>query len=154
MPLIDATLTPGAYEGAARDELARLITEAAFDAESIPDVPSARARGIVLLRDLAPGGFYCAGRPTDDAVRGVFATLHVSAGVLDAARKARLAAGVQAAAEAAAPDRSRPVVTSLVIVEVPEGQWCRDGRIARLPDVAAVARFEHLAATFAPRSAQ
>ena len=148
MPLIDATLTPGAYEGAARDELARRLTEAAFDAESIPDIPSARARGIVLLRDLAPGGFYCAGVPADGLVRGVIATLHLSAGVLDAARKARLAAGVQAAAEAAAPDRTRPVVTSLVIVEVPEGQWCRDGKIARLPDITAVARFEHLVSTF------
>jgi hypothetical protein len=45
-----------------------------------------------------------------------------------------------------------------VIVEVPEGAWCQGGRIARLPDMAAVARFEYLAAALASeargRSAQ
>jgi phenylpyruvate tautomerase PptA (4-oxalocrotonate tautomerase family) len=45
MPLIDATLTPGACDGAARDELARRLTEAACAAESIPDDARARARG-------------------------------------------------------------------------------------------------------------
>jgi phenylpyruvate tautomerase PptA (4-oxalocrotonate tautomerase family) len=78
-------------------------------------------------------------------VRGVFITLHVSAGVLDARRKAELAAAIQKAAEENAPDRDPPVVTTAVIVEVPEGQWAQRGRIARLPDVVGIAEFEHLA---------
>jgi phenylpyruvate tautomerase PptA (4-oxalocrotonate tautomerase family) len=144
MPLFTVTLTPGAFDGPATARLARALTEAAFEAESIPDEPGPRARGIVLVQELAPGQCYSAGEPADALLRGVFATLQVSAGVLDAARKARLAAAVQAAAEAAAPDRSRPVVTSLEIREVPEGQWAQNGRIARLPEMAATARFGHL----------
>jgi phenylpyruvate tautomerase PptA (4-oxalocrotonate tautomerase family) len=144
MPLIYVTLTPGAFDAAAQDKLARGLTDAAARAESIPDEPGPRARDLVLIQELAAGRFYSSGAPAEHAVRGVFATLEVSAGVLDAARKARLAADVQAAAESAAPDRSRPVITSLIIVEVPEGQWGQAGRIMRLPEMAAISRFDHL----------
>lgn len=146
MPLLTVTLTHGAFDAAARDKLAQGLTAAAMRAESIPDEPLPRSRSLVLLHELPAGHFYSDGRPADMAIRGVFACLQVSAGVLDAARKAGLAAGIQAAAEAAAPDRSRPVITSLIVDEVPEGQWCQGGRVMRLPEIAAVARFEHLGA--------
>lgn len=150
MPLLTVTITPGAFDPSAKARLARGLTEAAFEAESIPHEPGPRARGIVLIQELAPGQFYSAGEPADALLRGVFASLQVSAGVLDGARKARLAAAVQAAAEAAAPDRSRPVITSLEIREVPEGSWAQNGRIARLPEITATARFGHLADTLLP----
>lgn len=144
MPLLTVVLTPGAFDTAARARLARGLTDAAFKAESIPDHPAARARGLVLMHELSAGHFYAAGEPADDRVRGLFATLSVSAGVLDAARKAGLAADIQAAAEAAADDASRPIVTSLVVNEVPEGQWLQNGKVARLPEMAAISRFGHL----------
>lgn len=150
MPLIHITLTPGAFDDAGRHRLAQGLTAAALKAESIPDEPGPKSRGLVLVQELAAGHFYSAGEPADGAVRGVFATLQVSAGVLDAARKAQLAADVQAAAEAAAPDRSRPVMTSLVVAEVPEGQWCQSGRVMRLPEMASIARFGHLTGKLAP----
>lgn len=153
MPLFTVTVTPGAFDPAAKARLARGLTEAAFEAESIPHEPGPRARGIVLIEELSPGQFYSAGEPADALLRGVFATLQLSVGVLDGARKARLAAAVQAAAEAAAPDRSRPIVTSLVIQEVPEGQWAQNGRIARLPEMTAIARFGHLVDALAPAAA-
>jgi phenylpyruvate tautomerase PptA (4-oxalocrotonate tautomerase family) len=144
MPLLNVVLTPGAFDSAARDRLARGLTAAAFKAESIPDHPEARARGLVLMNELPTGHFYMAGEVSDQRVRGVFATLTVTAGVLDAARKAGLAADIQAAAEAAAADSSRPVVTSLIVNEVPEGQWLQNGRVARLPEITKIARFTHL----------
>lgn len=144
MPLFTVLLTPGGFDAAAQARLARGLTDAAFRAESVPDEPGPRARGLVLMQELAPGQFYSDGAPADALMRGVFATLQVSAGVLDGARRAQLAADVQAAAEAAAPDRTRRVVTSLHIDEIPEGQWCQNGRIARLPEITAVARFGHL----------
>jgi len=144
MPLINVTLTPGAFDAAGRDKLARGLTEASYRAESIPDEPLPRSRSLVLIRELSPGHFYSAGQPADQLARGVFATWEVSTGVLDAARKERLAIDVQAAAEAAAPDQSRPVITSLIIVEVPEGQWCQKGHIMRLPEMAAISHFTHL----------
>lgn len=144
MPLLTVLLTPGSYDDEARDRLARGLTEAAFQAESVPDEPGPRMRGIVLVQELARAHFYAAGEPADLLVRGVFATLHASTGILDAARKAKLAAAVQAAAEAAAPDTTRPVVTSLVVAEVPEGQWLQNGKVARLPEITHVSRFTHL----------
>ncbi|HEY7643171.1 MAG TPA: hypothetical protein VH814_25810 [Steroidobacteraceae bacterium] len=145
MPFMLVTLTPGSYDHEARDRLAKLLTDAAARAESVPDRPGPRSRALACIHELPPGRFYSAGLPADDLVRGVFITLYVNAGVLDALRKAELAAALQKAAEASAPDQQRPVVTSAVIVEVPEGQWAQQGRIARLPDIVGLAEFEHLA---------
>ena len=41
-------------------------------------------------------------------------------------------------------DGDKMVVTSCVIHEVPEGQWAQNGSIRRLPEMAALAHFEHL----------
>ena len=150
MPLINVMLTPGAFDDVARGKLAQGLTAAAFKAESTPDEPVPRSRALVLIQELAAGHFYSAGEPADQVVRGVFATLQVSSGVLDAARKAQLAADVQAAAEAAAPDRSRPIVTSLIVDEIPEGQWCQSGRVMRLPEMTSISRFGHLVAHLVP----
>jgi phenylpyruvate tautomerase PptA (4-oxalocrotonate tautomerase family) len=145
MPFMFVTLTPGAYDEAARDRLAALLTEVASHAESLPDRPGPRSRALVWVQELRAGCFYYAGVPADTLVRGVFLTLYVTAGVLDAKRKAGFAAAIQRVAEESAPDTHRPVVTSAVIVEVPEGQWAQRGRIMRLPEVNALAEFEHLA---------
>jgi phenylpyruvate tautomerase PptA (4-oxalocrotonate tautomerase family) len=144
MPFMFVTLTPGSYDDPARDRLAALLTEAAARAESLPDRPGPRSRALVCMQELPAGRFYSAGVPADRSLCGVFLTLYVSAGVLDARRKADFAAALQAAAERCAP-AGRTVVTSAVIVEVAEGQWAQRGRIARLPDVVGIAEFEHLA---------
>ncbi|OBH61160.1 hypothetical protein A5686_02130 [Mycobacterium sp. E2479] len=121
------------------------LTEAACDAESVPDEPHHRIRALVLLTELAPGGFYSAGASADAGVAGVFVDWQVSGGVLDGARKARFAHDLQqAAASAAGTHGNRTVVTSCVIHEVPEGQWAQNGAIRRLPQVASMAGFEHL----------
>jgi phenylpyruvate tautomerase PptA (4-oxalocrotonate tautomerase family) len=138
------TLTPGAYDAQAQDRLAAQLTEVAARAESLPDRPGPRSRALVCIQELPAGRFYSAGLPADRSLCGVFMTLYVTAGVLDARRKAEFAAGIQAAAEKCAPER-RAVATSAVIVEVAEGQWAQRGRIARLPDVVGLAEFEHLA---------
>jgi phenylpyruvate tautomerase PptA (4-oxalocrotonate tautomerase family) len=151
MPLLTVTLTPGAFDAPAKARLARALTDAALKAESVAHEPGPRSKGLVLLQELPPGQFYSAGEPADALVRGVFARMEVCAGVLDGARKAQLAVDVQAAAESAAPDRSRPIVSSIVIDEVPEGQWGQSGRILRLPEMAAIARFGHLQSLVPPR---
>lgn len=145
MPLLRVTLTPGAFDDARRARLAAALTDASCRAESLPDDPGSRMGALVLFEELAPGAFYSAGHPAEDAVAGVFLDWQVSAGVLDGARKARFAAELQDAAKAAAPD-GRLVVTSCVIHEVPEGQWVQNGAVRRLPEITARARFEHLTA--------
>ena len=144
MPFMFVTLTPGAYDAQAQDRLAAALTDVAAHAESLPNRPGPRSRALVCVQELAAGRFYSAGAPADPSLCGVFITLYVTAGVLDARRKADFAAGIQAAAEKCAPEK-RAVVTSAVIVEVVEGQWAQRGRIVRLPDVVGIAEFEHLA---------
>ncbi|MFC8045274.1 4-oxalocrotonate tautomerase family protein [Nocardia sp. NPDC057353] len=146
MPLLRVTLTPGAFDDARKALLAAALTDAACRAESLPDDPRSRMGALVVVQELAPGAFYSAGHPADAAVAGVFIDWQVSAGVLDGARKARFAAELQDAAKAVAGDDGRPVVTSCVIHEVPEGQWAQNGAIRRLPEITARARFEHLTA--------
>ncbi|TCJ97548.1 tautomerase family protein [Nocardia alba] len=147
MPLMRVTLTPRAFDDEQKARLATALTEAACRAESIPDDPRSRMGALVLFTELAPGSFYSAGQRVEDAVAGVFIDWQVSAGVLDAARKARFARELQDAARATrADDDSRMVVTSCVIHEVPEGQWAQNGGIRRLPEMASSAGFEHLTA--------
>ena len=146
MPLLRVTLTPGAFDDAQKSRLAVALTEAACRAESVPDLPQSRMRALVLLEELAPGCFFSAGERADAAVAGVFIDWQVSTGVLDGARKARFAQELQEAAKSVTDgDGGRMVVTSCVIQEVPEGQWAQNGSIRRLPEVAALAGFEHLA---------
>ncbi len=146
MPLMRVTLTPGAFDDAQKARLASALTEAACRAESVPDLPQHRMRALVLLDELAPGCFYSAAQPADAAVAGVFIDWQVSTGVLDGARKARFAEDLEQAAVSANDDDARLVVTSCVIHEVPEGQWAQNGAIRRLPEVTALAGFEHLCA--------
>jgi phenylpyruvate tautomerase PptA (4-oxalocrotonate tautomerase family) len=145
MPLMRVTLTPNAFDDAAKRRLVAAITEAACRAESVPDRPESRMRALVLLGELAPGFFYSGGTPADADVAGVFVDWQVSAGVLDGARKERFARELQQAAESSV-DGDPLVVTSCVIEEVPEGQWAQNGAIRRLPEVSALAGLEHLTA--------
>ncbi|ORW50127.1 hypothetical protein AWB90_09085 [Mycobacterium paraense] len=145
MPLMHVALTPGAFDDTAKQRLVTGLTEAACRAESVPDQPQHRMRALVLLHELSPGCFYSAGASADAAVAGVFIDWHVSAGVLDGARKAQFAGEIQqVAASAAGTDGDKMVVTSCVIHEVPEGQWAQNGAIRRLPDIVPQAGFEHL----------
>jgi len=146
VPLIHVLLTPNAFNADGKARLASGLTEAACRAESVPELPGPRSRALVMIEELPPDGFYSAGQPAHALIRGVFLTWKVSTGVLDGVRKAGFARDIQAAAEAAAaPGDGRMVVTSAVIEEVPEGQWAQTGEIRRLPEVAAIAQFEHLA---------
>src|SRR5262245_9873355 len=131
MPLMFVTLTPGTFDAQAQDRLAALLTEVGARAESLPNRLGPRSRALVCMQELPAGRFYSAGVAAEPSLCGVFMTLYVTAGVLDGRRKAEFAAGIQSAAERCAP-AGRAVVTSAVIVEVPEGQWAQRGRIARL----------------------
>jgi phenylpyruvate tautomerase PptA (4-oxalocrotonate tautomerase family) len=145
MPLMRVALTAGAFDEAQKVRLATALTDSACRAESVPDEPTSRMRALVLFDEIAPGCFYSAGQQAEAAIAGVFIDWYVSTGVLDAARKERFARELQEAAAAArAGDGDKMVVTSCVIHEVPEGQWAQNGSIRRLPEMAALAHFEHL----------
>lgn len=145
MPLNHVTLTPDAVDADGRAALIEAITLAAGRAEGVPDTPEGRRRSVVVVHDQPPGAVLFGGEPLERQIRAVFVDFTCSAGVLDAARKERFAAELQAAALATTrPGDARPITTSVVFHEVPEGQWGRDGSIRRLPYMAHVAGFRHL----------
>ena len=146
MPLLRVTLTPGAFDAAQKADLAAALTDIACRAEGVPDGVGRRTRALVLFAELAPGSFFSAGTCADDAVAGVFVDWQVSTGVLDGTRKAQFAEDLhRAALSVSGTCDDRMVVTSCVIQEVPEGQWAQNGAIRRLPEVASIVGFEHLA---------
>ncbi|MFT4200920.1 MAG: hypothetical protein QM634_09345 [Gordonia sp. (in: high G+C Gram-positive bacteria)] len=137
-------MTHGAFDVEQTSRLVTALTDAACRAESVPDDPERRTRALVLLTELAPGRFYSAGFPADEAVAGVFVDWQVSTGVLDGARKERFARDLHEVVTELA-GASRLAVSSCVVDEVPEGQWAQNGAIRRLPEVSRIAAFEHLA---------
>lgn len=145
MPLIHVTLTPNAFDAAGCSAFVRRISDAALRAESVPDTPEGRRRCIVILHEQPPGTVFWGGEAHDGTLRAAFLDFTCSRGVLDGARKDRFAAELREAALASAtPEDSRPVFTSVVFHEIAEGDWGRDGTIHRLPQMAAIAGFEHL----------
>jgi len=147
MPLMYLHLTPDAFDADEKRQIVELITEASLRAESIPDEPERRLRSLLFIEEHAPGHFFAGGISGESLVRGVFLHLHVGVGVMDGARRAQLIADVHAAIEQVArhagSDR-RQLATSVVITDVPEGFWGQQGSVRRLPQMAAVAGFEHL----------
>ena len=149
MPLMYLHLTPNAFDAAEKQQIAELITEASLRAESIPDEPERRLRSLMFIEEHPVDHFYAGGVSGEALVRGVFLHLHVGVGVMDGARRAQLIADVHAAIEqvarnaSAAGDR-RHIATSVVITDVPEGFWGQQGGVRRLPQMAAIAGFEHL----------
>jgi phenylpyruvate tautomerase PptA (4-oxalocrotonate tautomerase family) len=149
MPLMYLHLTPNAFNAAETQRIAELITEASLQAESIPNVPELRLRSLMFIDEHSAGHFYAGGQLGEALVRGVFLHLHVGVGVMDGARRAKLIADVHAAVDQVARDGNastdrRRVVTSVIVTDVPEGFWGQDGIVRRLPQMAAVAGFEHL----------
>jgi hypothetical protein len=147
MPFMNIIATPSAFDDDLVGGFVDAVTRAAWRAESIPDDPLRQARAVVVWTQQPPSTVWWGGNVADSVVRGVFVTLTVSDGVLDPVRRDRFAADLDAAAKTATrPGDDRILHTSVVFNEVPEGRWGRDGRVVRLPEMAAVAGFEHLTA--------
>jgi phenylpyruvate tautomerase PptA (4-oxalocrotonate tautomerase family) len=144
MPLLHVHSTAGAFNEESRQRCVALITDAALRAELVPDTPLHRLRCILFWDEAPIGRVYAGAAPADELVRGVIAEFYVSDGVIDPVRRQRFAADFHDAVAASWPGDERTVVTSIVFHQIPEGHWGRNGRIVRLPEMAADAGFEHL----------
>jgi phenylpyruvate tautomerase PptA (4-oxalocrotonate tautomerase family) len=144
MPLLDVTFTPTAIAEDALERFIEAITDAASAAESLPADALHRSRCVLMYNVCASGSVRFGGHVADELIRAVFIRYTVSDGVLDPVRRNGFAAAVHAAAIAGSPDDVRALHTSIIFDEIAEGRWGRDGRIVRLPEMAAVAGFEHL----------
>lgn len=146
MPYSHITLSPDAIDQDHLPHFIHAVNLAAMRAESVPDTPEGRRRSLVVLHHATAGSILWGGDILDAHLRAILVDFTCSRGILDGARKERLVADIQAAAESASDTADgRAVFTSVIIHEVAEGDWGRAGSVRRLPEMARDAGFEHLA---------
>lgn len=143
MPITTIHVPAGAFDADTKQQAVAAVTEAVARAESIPDDPSRRTGIVVIWRELPAGGLYAAGFPVEELAVPVLVWLEPPAGVLDDARRARFVADVDDAFRSAYCG-ALPVFTSVIVREVADGSWGRDGSISYLADFARSAGYEHL----------
>ncbi|AOY96019.1 tautomerase [Cupriavidus sp. USMAA2-4] len=145
MPNLLIRIPQGTFPGTHRADLGRLLSDAAATAERIPDDPRRRALCWVQVEEVAAGGWTCGGADPGAGLLPCVVQACVPAGVLDDAARAEFVRLVHEAVQAARPaGDTRPLVTSVLLQEVPDGTWGVNGRIWRLADFAAAAGYAHL----------
>ncbi|NWD06344.1 tautomerase [Pseudomonas gingeri] len=145
MPNILLKIPKGAFSGDARATLVRGINEAAAIAEQIPADPGKRFLCWVVIEEVEPGRWTCGAVDMTAQIVPCIVTVHVPAGVLDEASRARYVELIQQAFIAAQPaDDPRRLMTSVMLHEVVDGAWGANGVIWDLAAFARAAGFEHL----------
>lgn len=145
MPNILVKIPANTFDGDARAALARRITEAAAQAEQIPDDPRRRATTWVVMEDVPAGSWWCGGADVATQMVPCLAIAHVPAGVLDADARARFVQQMhEAFAQALPADDARRVVTSVMLHDVADGTWGVNGALWTLPYFARAAGYAHL----------
>ncbi len=145
MPNILIKIPQGAFSIEQRKALAQRINEAASSAEQMP--PDAKKRFVnwITIDEVAQGMFTCGGVDMGNQVLACIAMVYLPTGVLDGASRTSYVAAVHTAfAALMATDDKRQLATSVVLHEIPEGQWGANGHLWRLPDFAKAAGYAHL----------
>lgn len=145
MPNILLKVPKGAFPPDARTQLLRLVTEAATSAEQIPDRPEARFTSWVCLDELEPGLLTCGGEDMTDRVLPCVAIVYVPSGVLSDEPRAQYHRLIHRAFKDSLPSSDRrPLATSVILHDVPDGAWGGNGVTLRLADLAKMAGYVHL----------
>ena len=145
MPNILVKIPANTFDGDARAALARRITEAAVQAEQIPDDPRRRATTWVVMEDVPAASWWCGGVDVTTQVVPCLAIAHVPAGVLDADARALFVQQMHDAFVQSLPAADgRRVVTSVMLHDVADGTWGVNGALWTLPDFARAAGYAHL----------
>ncbi|WP_413705807.1 tautomerase family protein [Ralstonia sp. Ralssp110] len=145
MPNILVKIPANTFDGDARAALARRITEAAVQAEQIPDDPRRRATTWVVMEDVPAASWWCGRVDVTTQVVPCLAIAHVPAGVLDADARALFVLQMHDAFVQSLPAADgRRVVTSVMLHDVADGTWGVNGALWTLPDFARAAGYAHL----------
>lgn len=145
MPNIFVKIPEGTFSSEQIGGIAKGITAAAAAAESIPDDPRRQALTWVMIEEIKPGNVFAGGSRIVPNMIPVVVQFYPPAEVLDANRRRLAAERVHAAIVSALPEalRSR-VLTSCMLLEVPDGRWGANGNIWTVANFAAAAGYEHL----------
>lgn len=145
MPTMHIRIPKGSFPTEQKTTLVQKLNDAAAAAEQMPDNPKNRAICWVILDEVEPDAWTFGAVDMTDRLVPCFAMIHVPAGVLDGAARARYVELVHAAFQQALPaNEKRQAVTNVVLHDVAEGTWGANGKIWRLPDVTRAAGFMHL----------
>lgn len=145
MPNIIIHAPEGVFDAAARAGLARSVTDVARTVEQGGDDPAQTALTWVLIDEFKPGAFFAGGADPLERVIPVVVFFHYPAGVLDEAARGEAVRLLHEVVSAAKPAGDpRPIGTSVILTEVPDGGWGGNGALLRLPDLARAAGYKHL----------
>lgn len=146
MPTIFVKIPRNAFPPASRALLMQKITDAAAAAEQLG--PGARQRFLcwVSIDEVEPGNLACGGSDATAQALPCIAWVCVPEGVLlDPASRQLYVQGLHAAFQQSLPEHERrPVMSSVMLHDVPEGTWGGNGRLWTLPELARAAGFAHL----------
>jgi phenylpyruvate tautomerase PptA (4-oxalocrotonate tautomerase family) len=145
MPNVLIKLPQAAFSVDQRKALAVTINEAAAAAEQMPQDLKKRFVNWITIDEVAHGMFTCGGADVTGMVLPCIAMIYLPTGVLDGASRASYIDAIHAAFAALMPaDDRRQLATSVILHEIPEGQWGANGQLWRLPDFAKAAGYAHL----------
>lgn len=145
MPNILLKIPAGSFGGDARAQLLQYVTEAAATAEQIPDHPKNRFTTWVVIEESQPGQWSCGGVDMSAQVLPCIAVAYVPAGVLNAPARAHFVRLVHRAFQQALPaSEQRQLATSVILQDVPDGNWGGNGALWTLPALAKHAGYAHL----------
>jgi phenylpyruvate tautomerase PptA (4-oxalocrotonate tautomerase family) len=145
VPNIIVKVPEGVFDHAARSTLARAIHASAKAIEGWGDEPRQEALTWVLIEEIASGSFVVGGADQISRVIPVIVFFYPPAGAIDREGRARAVSLVhQAVNSAKQASDARPVMTSVMISDVPDGTWGANGKIWHLDDFAKAAGYTHL----------
>lgn len=145
MPNILIKVPQGALSVEQRKDLAKKISEVAATAEQMPRDTKKRFFNWVTIDEVGQGMYTCGGPDMTNQVLPCIAKVYLPAGVLDGASRASYVQALHAAFSAVlAVDERRQLATSVLLHEIPDGQWDANGHLWRLPDFAKAAGYAHL----------
>lgn len=152
VPNIIVKVPEGAFDAAGRARLGKGVTGVAKTVEQIGDDPRQEATTLVIIEEVKAGCFLLGGNDLTARVLPVVVMFHAPGGVLDPAARAEASRLMQAAVMAAKPDSDpRPVVTSLIMSDVPDGTWGVSGALWQLDDFVKSSGYKHLQHRIAAR---
>ena len=141
MPLIDLTFPAGAIEGDARTGLIEDLTTKMLEWEGAPDTEFFRDITWVHVHELAEGSANAAGKPVEQPVFRIDAT--VPEGALSERRKGGLVEDfTKAVIERAGLGEDAGLRVWVLIREVPEGNWGAAGQVIRFAQLREAAAAE------------
>jgi phenylpyruvate tautomerase PptA (4-oxalocrotonate tautomerase family) len=145
MPNIYITLPDNSLDSEGKKHLIRSINEAAAIVEEIPPNPRQRAMCWITVNETPASHITCGGHDMTSQALPCMVMIYLPAGVLNPAKRSMYVNLVnQAFKQAYGVNEKRMLMTSVVLHEVPDGQWGVNGDIWMLKDFAKLAGYTHL----------